>query len=315
LQLRTISVAASLFLIGCSPSRAAHLTCGSCHKDEAKTQPDTAMAHAMERPEANPVLKANPRLEYRLGQFHYTVQQRGTGASYSVTDGTNTESVPLKWPFGQNSQTYVFEREGQLYESLVTFHPDLHGLDITTGDQSIRPRTLEEALGRQLTTTEATSCFGCHSTGSRVERKLKLDSVTPGVSCQRCHVNADLHLDAISHGGLAIIPPRLKGLSAEDISTFCGQCHRTWQTVVRNRWLGVMNVRFQPYRLANSKCFDGVDSRISCVACHDPHRDLVRDDASYDVNCHMPKVNLLGAHRMFTDHDIRIAAPNAPYPD
>jgi len=44
-------------------------------------------------------------------------------------------------------------------------------------------------------------------------------------------------------------------------------------------------VRVQPYRLANSRCFNGTDPRISCIACHNPHKDLIRNDASYDSKC------------------------------
>jgi hypothetical protein len=143
------------------------------------------------------------------------------------------------------------------------------------------------------------------------------------------------------------IPPRLTKLSAEDTSNFCGQCHRSWETVVRNHWRGQADVRFQPYRLANSKCFDGADSRISCVACHDPHKKLVRGDpAEYDskclachapllptsapgetrgkvcpvaksncVSCHMPKVALPNGLMHFSDHEIRIVKAGEPYPN
>jgi Zn finger protein HypA/HybF involved in hydrogenase expression len=243
-----------------------------------------------------------------------------------------------------------------LSESLVSFYPGAHGLDTTIGDQSIEPKTLEEAVGRELSNTEAKSCFGCHSTGSVADHKLTLNTVTPGLQCQRCHVNADQHLEAISRGKLTSLPPALTHLSAEDTSTFCGQCHRTWQTVVRNRWMGVINVRFQPYRLANSKCFDGVDARMSCTACHNPHRQLITDEKSYDgkclachdkgaklsagmiaahsdqatsqlkmpvcpvakencASCHMPKVDLPGAHRAFTDHEVRIVKAGESYPE
>jgi formate-dependent nitrite reductase cytochrome c552 subunit len=33
------------------------------------------------------------------------------------------------------------------------------------------------------------------------------------------------------------------------------------------------------------------------------------------VTCHMPKLELPGAHFAFTDHYIRIVQPNIPYPD
>jgi formate-dependent nitrite reductase cytochrome c552 subunit len=33
------------------------------------------------------------------------------------------------------------------------------------------------------------------------------------------------------------------------------------------------------------------------------------------VECHMPKVDLPGAHHKFTDHQIRIARAGEPYPN
>ncbi|MBV9265621.1 MAG: hypothetical protein JO061_05580 [Acidobacteriaceae bacterium] len=177
-----------------------------------------------------------------------------------------------------------------------------------------------------------------------MDHSLHLDTLHEGVTCDHCHNNAAAHLQAISHGKLIPLPPKLKGLGAEDVSSFCGQCHRTWGTVVRNHWFGEMNVRFQPYRLANSKCFDGTDQRISCVACHDPHQQLVVNQSTYDTkcfachanvsssaakakapacpvaksncaSCHMPKVSLPGGHQIFTDHDIRVVKADEPYPN
>jgi hypothetical protein len=128
-----------------------------------------------------------------------------------------------------------------------------------------------------------------------------------------------------------------------EISNLCGQCHRTWEEVMRGPLWGPFDVRFQPYRLANSKCFDGADRRISCVGCHDPHHEVVRDAGSYDVKClachgsnaragsatvkscpvatsgcvtcHMPKVDVPGLHQPFTDHQIRIVRAGDKYPD
>jgi predicted CXXCH cytochrome family protein len=114
---------------------------------------------------------------------------------------------------------------------------------------------------------------------------------------------------------------------------------------------GVMNVRFQPYRLTNSKCYDAEDPRISCIACHDPHEPRKRAAAFFDArcaachnaassaapvalketskrvaklcpvakanctSCHMPKVEIPGSHFKFSDHHIRIARSGDPYPN
>jgi hypothetical protein len=285
------------------------------------------------------------------GAYTYTIQTGSDGTSYSVSDGVQSISAPVRWIFGANSQTYVLERNGAFYESLVSYWKSIDALDTTVGDQAIQPKTVDEAFGRRLASSEVTLCFGCHSTGSVTQHQLHLEALTPGLTCTHCHTGADDHLRAISNAKLTSVPPKLKQLSPEEISGFCGQCHRTWETVVRNHWAGAMNVRFQPYRLALSKCFDGSDRRLSCISCHDPHQEVVRKEASYDakclschtagaavsvgmlaenpkaaamktcpvsttncVSCHMPKVDLPGAHQTFTDHDIRVVRANEPYP-
>ena len=112
---------------------------------------------------------------------------------------------------------------------------------------------------------------------------------------------------------------KLGALTTEEMSDFCGQCHRTWSQIASKGPRGIQNVRFQPYRLANSKCYDAADRRIRCTACHDPHRAVETDGGrvrcemrgvscaarrasagsgkSDCVTCHMPRLELPGAHR------------------
>src|SRR5207302_8770711 len=150
------------------------------------------------------------------------------------------------------------------------------------------------------------------------------------VGCESCHGAAEKHVKE------QVKMPGLAALTAEDMSELCGRCHRTWSQIAMNGPRGVNNVRFQPYRLANSKCYDAADRRIRCTACHDPHRDVETSAAAYDpkctachsastvtckvakkecVTCHMPKLELPGAHHKFTDHRVRIVKANEAYPD
>jgi hypothetical protein len=360
---------ALLFLLatfGTAAPIAAHgnsgLTCGSCHSAQAKPQPSTPMGQALQVTGGNPVLATHPRLEFATGGYQYVIETRNGQSTYSVSDGQRSISAPLYWAFGQKTQTFVLERDGQFFESLVSYYDQINGLDITIGDQVIQPHTLEEAFGRPTARTEITSCFGCHSTGSIRDDKLDLSHVQPGLSCQRCHTEASSHLAALTNPNVtlseqrAAIPAHLGQRPAEETATFCGQCHRTWETVVRNNWFGPMNVRFQPYRLTMSKCFNGADARISCTACHNPHENLVTNTKAYDpkclachvtdkasgqnhvaalsevtnpdkpgkacpvaqencASCHMPKVDLPGGHKTFSDHNIRIARPGEAYPN
>jgi hypothetical protein len=274
---------AVITLYGQAPD--AKLSCATCHPAQAGPQPQTSMARAVQAPNADPLFQSHPKLTFKMDAYSYMIERRANGVTYTVTDGRDTVELPVHYAFGVGSQTFVLERDGRLYESFVSFYPAIDGLDRTMGDQALRPKSLLEALGRDVTGTEATACFGCHSTGAVTDKQLNLGTMIPGVKCQHCHVGALEHFAAISRGKLDSVPPKLKQLSPEDLSNFCGQCHRTWETVVRNKWQGEVDVRFQPYRLANSRCFDGVDPRISCIACHDPHREIVRDDKTYDSKC------------------------------
>lgn len=307
-------------------------------------QTETPMAHAVEGPGSNPVLAAHPALSFHSGAYTWTVETRNGQSVYKVSDASGSLSLPIHFSFGAQAQTWVFERNGKFYESLVSFYPTANGLGITTGDERLTPQTLEEAMGRELTSTDVKLCFGCHASNAVLSRRLSLATLHPGVTCAHCHQGALDHASDASLGDFSSAPPRLKDMTAESVSNFCGQCHRSWETVVRNGWRGIPDVRFQPYRLANSRCFNGTDPRISCIACHDPHKDLNRDDASYDsrclachaanarptstgqaktcpvaasrcVSCHMPKVTLPGGHLRFTDHEIRVVGKNEPFPN
>ena len=285
--------------------------CATCHVKQARTQPASSMAHALSLAGANPILNAHSDLSFRGGGYVYRIQTENGQSTYTVTSGTDTISAPIKWAFGAGSQTYVLEHNGKLYESSVSYYPAINGLDITMGDQAIEPKTLVEAFGRELPISESTACFGCHSSGAVVDHRLNLESMRPGVTCEHCHTGALKHQDAIYRGRLDSVPPKLKRISSEEISNFCGQCHRSFETVVGDLHLrGPVTVRFQPYRLAMSKCFDGSDSRISCIACHDPHEELVRDRASYDANC-LTCHTLADAAHLTSASSVAVHSPNS----
>jgi len=339
----------ALFAAAAAGPPSAQFTCATCHRAEAQTQPHTPMGMALELPPNQTVLAAHPRLTIEKHGYTYLIQHQGGVSTYTVSDATGSMTWPIRYAFGMHMQTFVLEHEGRFYESLVSYYPAVGGLAITMGSEGVRPHTLVEAMGRLLDAEEITNCFGCHSSGGVTAGTLHAEAARPGLDCEHCHAGADAHLEAMRQGKPGPMPAKLGAMAAEDMSNFCGQCHRTWDTVVRNRWWGSLNVRFQPYRLANSRCFIGNDPRIKCTSCHNPHQDLPRDDAAYDpaclachgpavrlkkvstagapvpkpcpvaksrcVSCHMAKVELPGSHSIFTDHDIRIVRPGDPYPN
>lgn len=318
--------------------------CAQCHS-QAKYQPATSMGHALERVEECKVLIDHPVLTATVGKYSYRIERKGSQSSYSVSDGVTTVTLPIRWAMGASSaigQTYILEKDGELYESRVSYFRELNGLAPTLGSEGSAPSDVNEAAGRRMSRDDKLHCFGCHATQATLGRQLTLDRMSPGVQCGHCHESIETHLAALVLDSYELEVPKelskLHGLSAEQAARFCGQCHRTWEEIAGQGIRSIANIRFQPYRLTGSKCYDEDDARISCLACHDPHREVNSRPGDYDtkcmachgggkpgaksctaakdkcVTCHMPKLELPGAHFKFSDHRIRIVKPNEKYP-
>jgi hypothetical protein len=308
------------------------------------------MGRASERAADCEVLKTHPRLTFRNGPYTYTITRDGDGSTYTVGDGAATISEPILFCFGQGvaGQTYIFRHGGTFYESRVSYFTALGGLDITIQHPRAVPASLEDALGRPVSPEAAEGCFACHTTPAAGGSRLRPERAAPGVSCEACHGPGARHVAAARAKDLRdpqIFNP--SGLDAFELSQeFCGACHQSFDAVMSLAGQGgAANIRFQPYRIFNSRGHLVDDRRLACVACHDPHDQLRRDDAYYDskclachlssskeaktrersapacpvaakqcASCHMPKVELPEMHYKFTDHWIRVVRPGEPVP-
>jgi hypothetical protein len=323
--------------------------CAGCHKGKVTTQSATAMAHALEPAADCQALSAHQKLTFQNGPYSYEIVREGNRSLYTVTDGARTVSEPILYCFGQGvaGQTYVFRHNGVFYESRISYYQESQNFDITMLHSRSIPATLEEALGRPMSAEAAEGCFSCHSTPAAGGPLLQADHLVPGVTCERCHGPGEKHIAAVKAGNkdLQIFNPGK--LDAIDLTQeFCGNCHQSFETVMQMPSQGgANNIRFQPYRMFNSRGHLENDPRISCVVCHDPHDKMQREPAFYDskclachlsngkeagtvkraaapcpvssqqcVTCHMPKVELAEMHFKFTDHWIRIVKPGGPVP-
>jgi Cytochrome c3 len=323
--------------------------CTACHAGKAATQAVTPMAHALEPMDDVKTLRRNPRLSFQSGVYRYQILYENNRAIYTVSDGVTTITEPLLYSFGMGKlgQTYLFRHDGALYESRVTYYESLRGLDFTGGQQQLVSTTVEAALGRRLSQEDARACFACHAPSAVSRTDLQLDHFTPGITCESCHGPGARHLAAIKSGQYddpqIFNPGKLDGISLSQ--EFCGSCHRGFGQVMQlPAQGGANNIRFQPYRIFNSRGHNKRDPRISCTACHDPHEEIKRDAAFYDArclachlndakdaqtatraaacpvgrqqcaSCHMPKIEQPEMHSKFTDHWIRIVKPGAPVP-
>lgn len=300
------------------------------------------MGHALETVGECTTFVAHPLLTFKDQKYTYRIERRGSQVLYTVSDGEQSLTLPIGWVMGASSgigQTYVLEKDGRLYQSRVSYYRELKRLDLTMGAEGTVPTSLDDAVGRRMDDDEKLKCFNCHATNATQGRQLTLEVMRPGVQCEHCHGPAEKHVQWATKGeSPAVLMKDLSKLSTEEVTDFCGQCHRTLADVLTMGHLDITDLRFQPYRLTISKCYDGADPRISCLACHNPHREVDPNPVDYDskcqachgggkvgakrcsvsashcTTCHMPKLELPGAHFKFSDHNIRIVRANEPFP-
>lgn len=322
--------------LACAAEERPAAVCAGCHRAEAAGHGSTGMARALEPAERGGVLASHKQLRFVQGPYRYGIDREGARSIYRVTYGNEEFAVPIQWAFGLGAagQTYLFQRNGVWHESRVSYYSETDSLDLTVGALPDMPRSLDEAIGHELSTNGALECFQCHATGAVVEGVLQTGQLTPGIQCDRCHDKTVEHVVGFfKKGASPVTPSSFKKATAEEMSEYCGQCHRTWATIASNGPHNITNVRFQPYRLANSKCYDATDPRLRCTVCHDPHNEHKQAASFYDskcqachsasdakagaklcktgkancTGCHMPKIYIKDAHNRFTDHWIRVA--------
>jgi Cytochrome c554 and c-prime len=318
--------------------------CAACHGGITALQDTTPMYHAAVRASESEILASHAPLKFQEQTLTDTLSRSSTGVAYTVTNGVENITAPAVWAFGAGfvGQTYLLRKGDAYIESRLSYYTSLGSLDITIGHSDHPPAGVDAALGHVMTGDVARRCFSCHTTLAVASKVFQPEKATPGVHCEACHGPgaghvAAMHSQQYERDSATIMNPAL--LAPSDSVDFCGACHRTWADVVTESpaGAGIMTVRFQPYRLENSRCWGkNGDARITCIACHDPHQPLARESSAYDsqclachvagqepqpdepakttckvgsskcTSCHMPKYELRQTHAIFTDHYIRV---------
>src|SRR5215469_14405556 len=267
--------------------------CGKCHPAQFESQSKTAHAHAL-----RPAQTTDP----------------GPGSHSQWAFGAGTKAI-----------TWVSQTgEETIAEHNLSYYAATKSLASTPGHPSSSDlvyRTFDPV-------TTGLRCFRCHSTGPiTLGAKFQIQPSESGVHCESCHGPGRAHAE--SRGAAAIQNP--KRLSAVQMNTLCGACHRQEsQLDDETDWSNAWNVRHQPSYLHRAACFRNSDGALSCLTCHDPHQPLKTAASAYDarcmschpkaahtapiaarscIGCHMPQVTT-SANLKFTNHWIGIYDPH-----
>ena len=283
--------------------------CAVCHREAASVHSRSSHAHTF-----RPVSFVQDAPRFRSSQtvtdkfLKYTYQTRVDGAKCLLVGqskrGKGSITAAYALGTGHSGITYISEPEpGQWLEMRLSYYSQNHAWDFTPGQPE--GKELPRAAGRPMAKAEMEQCLVCHSTVVRsTPESIDIARSFTNVGCERCHGPGRAHVDqatqALAHK--AVNPARSnparsnpahltygmedlhKAIPAR-ITTICGACHRT---ETPEKPLSPMEeprvARFQSVALARSACYRK-SGTLSCLTCHDAHRNADTNPAHYDAVC------------------------------
>jgi Cytochrome c554 and c-prime len=212
-------------------------------------------------------------LEENRGRYTISAHERGR---------VDSRQVDFVLGSGKRANTFV-SREGRnaIRELRMSYLADQGRWFVTPGQEGGGI----DAIGVQWPHNIAQRCFACHST-VLPESRMVPEERFMGVGCETCHGPGQAHVAAARAGQAPGEIRRLRDWGATRLNNLCAECHRSSQDIdPHNEMATAQTQRMQPYGLMKSACFQKSGDRLSCVTCHDPHRDAETTAEGYERTC------------------------------
>lgn len=284
--------------------------CASCHKEIVESYRSTGKGRSFfkasarlsfENWETKPVYDPASDfyyLPYRLDSLFFIKEFRIDGKD---TTHSRTEKIDYFIGSGNQTRSYLFERNGYLFEHPITWYSRKKIWDLSPGYEKGANHRFDRKIGSE--------CMFCHNTGARMvpnseNRYTEFGSV---VGCESCHGPVDKHVERMRSGkakkgesllvDLKTIPPVAK-------LDLCRQCHLEGIKVRKSSAkpgeyepgklfsdyyevfipaTGATEFGFASHgeRLQLSTCFKQSAGKMTCTSCHDPHGSIPPNKAQY----------------------------------
>lgn len=273
--------------------------CSSCHSEQFAAQGLTNHARALRPAGEHPLTAEFASASARDGSWSYVFSRSGDGPlTVTLRSEEAIRELVVDWAFGSGYQASTFVsrlNEDDYLEHHLSFYTEKNQLGLTPGHQTLPVETPDEALGLRYRTfspqTEILRCFRCHTTGPLgLSDEFAIEPSELGVRCEACHGPGAEHIAKIGAGEVAAAKSAIDNparLSAPELMTYCGGCHRPPSSEGEAiDWRDPWNTRHQPIYLSQSACFKDSPEGLTCMACHDPHQPVRRDEpAYYNARC------------------------------
>ncbi|HEU4753510.1 MAG TPA: cytochrome c3 family protein, partial [Armatimonadota bacterium] len=227
---------------------------------------DAVHRRAFSRP--NPVTDA-------VHGLTYAAAMGANGPEMVARQGKGVERAGAKWAFGSGNRafTYVGDFDGAAVELRLSYFRQAGRWDFTPGQQ---PKyTVSTPVGTELSLPDAIACVNCHTTAAVVkDNVIRPEQSILGIGCEGCHGAGKRHIQAVQAGEKDLRMVRLSEQRPRTTLELCGSCHRTEATGgdPHSPTTQGQLPRLQGPALALSRCYKESQGRLTCVTCHNPHR-------------------------------------------
>ena len=256
--------------------------CAGCHREIAKMQSGTNMARTWQDA-ATAQLPGNYSETHAEGpapEIAYAVKRNGQSLRFQVQMpgrpelDFGVEAIIGGERHGVSFLVRVADIEGsalprpRLVEARYFHYAQQKQLALELGFPEEKPMNYETAVGRLLTPRLEQRCFDCHgaprTSGTRVEI---------GVTCEHCHGTGQPHLNALKAHARDLAMWNPNRLPVTERMQPCAQCH-AGSSIIEDPMPDDALISDQVTALKNSECWRQSGGEITCIDCHDPHRDL-----------------------------------------
>ncbi len=330
-------------------------SCDTCHDEISKTHEATRHSRTFHHGAG---LLALPRPTTPLAdpddsKVTHRFVQDGTKLKVRSDIASRIYEVVVDYAFGTKDRYFTMVgRDGDGNSCalrLSYFHePTKSGWGRTAGDVGTAAN-LQNLRGQLVDVRDGiVRCLQCHVTNPREFRDPDKTGSGPeaadaGIGCERCHGPGGNHLIAVdaelADRAIVNVGPG----AGEAASSQCRDCHVVGDaTEINNRREESIWVRSPGITMTFSRCYTESAGELSCLTCHDAHRDSECAASFYEqkcischhqavalssgsgathaapgtvckvnptrdcLNCHMPKVAMPRLHTSLTDHYIRV---------
>jgi tetratricopeptide (TPR) repeat protein len=268
--------------------------CAECHRaeSEAVLASRHATTFALARDLSRLPLPKVPLVDPGNPHVTHQFQHEGDTLNLETRTGEPVFRAVVDYAFGSLDHFMTFvgrDDHDRSFMLRMSAYDSPKGLawDVATGLVA-RPADPEEYLGKKMDQRDGVRrCLFCHTTNFRaVMNQVGPEAADHSIGCEKCHGPGGHHVAAVDAGfnDLAMGSPGKAPASA--VNQICGQCHGFPQPeLLSASRTDPALYRFQSVSLTWSRCDSESNGRLSCVTCHDPHRNVETSTSLNEARC------------------------------